>query len=421
MSAQPPPDEIVGLVTLLRALTDVKWSPPRVQGKLSVTTEILQVLNALSPDASNAIEVREVQGPRREPDEVKAGTDYTVSLTLSNPAVASYLYWDLDELLRTPRNLLTIPSNYYLVGVDYCSWEDQTKAPDYIKHYHDAVSFAELVKAAAFVAHPRGEVDVAVFLALGEPITIGLTYRAADLRPLDRLDNLKLDMTNQNYANTRKDLFQKAVAQIVGSADPSHAFGHLLEHFAAFYRNFRGNLRLFEQAFDFETQKERLEADKRDLMQQYHSVITDAQSKLLAIPASLLLVGSQMKPATSPDSPWYTGNLVVLLASIAVTVLMWLLTNFQHKQIATVKAEVQARRMRWEQEAPDLASDTKIAFEELGDSAQTVGRAINIVRIVTLGVQLVAVALFVYYAPPLRDLAASLIEKYLPAVPPSSS
>lgn len=397
----PPTPDLVALVAIARTLSERETSGGTLTGLLEVTDSLLGVFHQLSQPALNHIDCFDLGGVPIDAAELKLGGRYKVGISPRGSATLDDFYWDLDDLLKKVLNQVNSPRAFYLLQDDYASWEESTSAPELVERYFEAIDLVSLLRASAEYVVDKGDGIELLFMRDGSPLQIKVKYDSRDLEGVKKVQEFSYELGEGPFQRIRRDLFNRSIVQVVGNRPAEEAFSHLLQRLETVWSVFTGNLQLFQNQFDFDNFKEKLLAEKRQLLIQINAVITDAQNKLLAVPASLLLAASQMVEATSFEG--YARNIAILLATAVVTLLTFLLAQFQASQIAAVSDELEARKKRWQEDVPELHSATKTAFDELEKRQKLVKRALQVVRWVTGSVQLIAVVLFVIHSPDIAN------------------
>lgn len=406
-NTQPTPD-LALLVDLVRTMEAPTAAGSRLRGQLIYGDAQRSLVSRLSSGALNHVEFLGEQGVLLDPDELRSGGTYTVEVSPRGSGTLDDFYFSLADLLEKAPNLLTVPRVYYLLEEDYCSWDLTASRPEIVAKYVQVTDFIKLARESADFVSENGHGTTLVFMRDGPPIKVEVRYAATDLGAVARVDDLEHELDEGPFQRIRRDLFNRAIVQLCVGVPADSAFPHLLRSLDSVWSVFSGNLQLFQRQFDFDSHKEKLLGEKRELLLQIGSVVTDAQNKLLAVPASLLIAGSQMVPAV--DFTAYARNVAILIATVAVTVLTFLLTAYQSSQIQAVAEELRVREKRWQDEVPGLHEATAVTFKDLNARRLAVTGALGVVKGVAVAVQVAALGLFILHIPGATGFVKELFE-----------
>ncbi|WP_311945184.1 hypothetical protein [Halomonas piscis] len=116
--------------------------------------------------------------------------------------------------------------------------------------------------------------------------------------------------------------------------------------------------------FSFENIKSQVERDKLEFTTRLNKVFSDIQNQLLAVPAALLLVGSQMEKADPIG--WSLKNVVIWLGAVVFAVLMELLIRNQRNTLQAVKNEMDLQKIIFKDHHRAIYHKFQDVYVELG-------------------------------------------------------
>jgi hypothetical protein len=347
-------------VEVYEALEEVAWEGNRYRGRLDYAPKWQTSLAALDEEA--AVEIR-LRGQTVTLNQLIAADPVGESLAVAvTPPHQSNAYFarDLTTLLSVPSFRYSPPSSFYLAE-QRSRYPGGTESPT--SEYIQAISLVELLREVADHEEPRAGELWLIFLSPIGKVDFPVDYGVADLTPLEGLDNTRATVQEQPHATVKRGIFRSTVTDLTANIPTRARFGVLLRQFPELVKRFGDNLELYLSEFSFETERERLETLVREYMLKVNSAVGDIHAKLIAIPASAVLVAGQMKaPESAPD---VVLNIVLVFGAVVFAILMFAITKNQRHSLEAVRNEYTQRRSRLEAEMPSLEAALKTAFERL--------------------------------------------------------
>lgn len=394
---------------LLDLSEEVRAEGNELRLRLVPDTGLAEEINLMEDASDGALELQRVPRAGQARKKATAGDTCELVLYTQHEYTSGLVYRDLDHLLSIHENLATEPSIYLIHEPAFRSWVEAGEIPEEIEQYRRVLEFAELVRSVAHYS-PDNRYDLfSIFVLKTGPQRVSLRFSADDLRPLDGLTQLVKELSSTSeWSETRRSILANSISDLFNTLGDNPSLPGLLGRFPALVHSYRRNMELFEASFKFETQKERLEADKRELVFTLSSIVTDAFNKLLAIPGSLLLIGSQLDRSGSSDALW--PNLAIFLASFGVTVLVFFLTSYQRGMLKQAEEEMESRKARWIEEAPHLVSDEQNVFQQVDSQVRKVRRASWTFLAMAIFVQVLAIWLFFQATPAAQAWVREVLE-----------
>lgn len=397
--AQDPPAWLLKLATVLDAGNNLSIIGSEATIKVELNEELAAVVGQLLDELDGAVQVRDGNGRAVARRALSVGSSYSVTVAAQHTTISQHVYCTIGELLRPRANLCAEPASYLVLKPHFKSWDGSPEVPSGILQYRQAIAFAGLVTGSSHYAVNSSVDPEAVFIMRSAALRVPIQYGNDDLRELADVPVLVSELQEGPWPDTRRSLFAKAIVDSLQSVGQSKPFPFLLDNYSAVVHAFRRNLQIFESQFEFETQSERLEAEKRGFISQLSAIVTDVQNKVLAIPGALLLVGSQLRQGNGLVN--VLSNSAVFLATVGVSLLVWLLTSYQLGMVKHARVEIEARTKRWKAEAPYLVKGEGEPFESVTDHASKVERSIFYIRLMAGIVQIIALGLYLKMTPEL--------------------
>ncbi|MAX33936.1 MAG: hypothetical protein CME72_12825 [Halomonadaceae bacterium] len=197
-----------------------------------------------------------------------------------------------------------------------------------------------------------------------EKLVIEVKFSSSDLVSLACLDELENEFLRSDTHREKKISIFRSVLTERYKGRGRVNFGELLRDFFRLLDSLRNNYDLFVSEFSFENIKSQVERDKLEFTTRLNKVFSDIQNQLLAVPAALLLVGSQMEK-TDPIG-WSLKNVVIWLGAVVFAVLMELLIRNQRNTLQAVKNEMDLQKMIFKDHHRAIYHKFKDVYVELG-------------------------------------------------------
>jgi len=230
--------------------------------------------------------------------------------------------------------------------------------PEVVSNYLDAV---RLWKRFISVAdHEAGDGQVLFFIqTFQSKVELRCEYGASDLCHLAKLDEFaKNYFESEHHRDQKRNIVRDALLETF-KGQLVVRFAELLAKYDDFTERVRNAYTLYTSDFSFE--KLRSEVDKQNLedMLRLNKTLSDIQNQLLALPASLLLVGASVRK----DS-WMTNSSVF----VGVSIFFWVMRSLVRNQCSSVEAiegEIVLREAKIKEQPDDINEKLVSRFERL--------------------------------------------------------
>lgn len=313
-------------------------------------------------------------------DEVVDALDQAHMLEAPHPAshriewkLPAGYFQTLDDLLAVPSCRRVIPRAFFVAdqGTLYEGIASETDlrnkqtagdAPPVLAYLQAARLLAAL-EACADHTQTIGHQVRLIFLHKRKSV-ISDAYESGDLRLLDGVDAFISDYLaqdeNQKHWDQKQVILRVALEELF-EPDTPIPFGAILRRYAELKNSVRAGYMLYVSEFSFAKFKEDVEKDKIEFIAKLNKVFADIQSQLLAIPAALILIGSQMEHL----GRWGTKNLLIVLGAFAFAILMDLLIRNQHHTLAALGSEIKREWGLIEGRHAAVASEFRESYDTL--------------------------------------------------------
>jgi hypothetical protein len=282
---------------------------------------------------------------------IKRKQNGNVNVKIELPRTDNIIYAsDLDDILTYQDFSWKKPDFFYISEWDYFS-DNNKDIPSGIKAYNLILEFINLlIQEETGNHHSKKKGDLSVFLlGMNKKLQLDIVYSQKQLDfdllyiPLNKLFGI---ISEKVYKDTKFSLLRKTLIDFLIQIPQKDRFKYLLNNMSEFTKQFHQNYELFLSEFEFENEREKIENVKREYLLGLNKVFDDIQNKILAIPASLILIGSQMKYPQQIDTKSIITNSLILIGSFIFTWIMFLMTRNQLNTLQAIRNDFSLRKKR---------------------------------------------------------------------------
>ena len=292
------------------------------------------------------------------------------------------VFESMAELVDGSRRRVA-PKLFTIRALDYTHGRSAS-VPEIVAQYLGAVRLWQLFDRSA--DHGTGQGYSLYFIKTFESkVELRCEYSATNLCPLDGLDEFaKNYFESDHHQDQKRTIIRNALLETF-KGQLAVSFSEVLQEFKEFAERVRSAYALYTTDFSFE--KLRSEVDKQNLedMLRLNKTLSDIQNQLLAIPAAMLLVGSNVK----------ADNLAANFATVVgVSIFAWIMWKLIHNQVNSVTAinkEIHLRQGKVKEQPPDISGKLLPQFSELSERVKHqqavlsgIRRAVLLVWIITI-------------------------------------
>lgn len=310
-------------------------------------------------------------GLKRKLDRGRQGT---VQIVLELPRSENLFYANnLDDVISYQSFAWEKPEVLILDALSYNGVSDSIP-PDMVKAYHLVIDLINLLLNPEAGNHSNRNSDGLSLYILGpyKKLQLDIKYSTADLNfiALDKAMSTFNNILNENaYSETKYSLLRSCIIDFLMPVPQKDRFGYLIKHISEAATQFQQNFDLFLSEFKFENEREKIETVKREYILGINKVFDDIQNKILAIPASLILIGGQMNFAPKSDTKTLVSNWVIIIGSFIFTLIMNLMIRNQKNSLETIRKDytIREKRIKYQLSDSQLYKDLETAFIDIGN------------------------------------------------------
>ncbi|MGZ8175264.1 MULTISPECIES: hypothetical protein [Methylobacter] len=373
------------VVKLCRAMSAPKVEDAALSGSIeALTTEILAILRDLDNDGRYIL-------PSNFDERAAIGQSLQIS-DVAIPRLCNMFFAETWETLLDHHDFrFAKPNTYFVLETDFYSTDDSDDL--YNKQYLDIVALIQLLKDVAD-ADQRNAGRLTLLFLLKEKLELNITYGVADFRDLSELEGWRTEfLIDDPHAEQRKSILKTALSELLKNIPAEQRFKHLLKVFDELIKRVRENFQLYVVGFSFEKVREEVESNRLEYTLKLNKVFSEIQNQLLAVPAALLLIGSQMdeKLGLAPK------NWALLIGAFIFTGFMNMLLKNQHHSLEAIDLEIAELKHKLEFEHAALAEKLMPAYNDLDKRYQQQKKSLRLVEYSVAGVFLFCTFLFGRY------------------------
>lgn len=371
------------VVKLCQSMSNAKVMDAELSGQIDILTEDIQA-TLINLDA---------EGHYHLPKEFK---NISIGQTLEIRGVAVPRLRNLffaetwEELLSHHDFRFNKPKNYFVLKTNFYS-KNSTFDPC-AQQYSKIIHLIELLKKIADADQENANRLTLLFL-LKEKLELSIDYGADDFCDLPDLESLCRDfLIDDPHTEQRKSILKTALSEMLKNIPSDQRFKHLLNVFNELAKRARDNYELYVAGFSFEKIREEVQSNCLEYTLKLNKVFSEIQNQLLAVPAALLLIGSQMDDKIG----WGLKNWAVWIGVVIFSIFMNMLLKNQHHSLKAISAEIDALKNKLTFEHKALADRLMPAYEDLDKRYEQQKKSLFCVEISIVAVLLFCTFLFAY-------------------------
>ncbi|RYY01593.1 MAG: hypothetical protein EOO53_17470 [Gammaproteobacteria bacterium] len=299
---------------------------------------------------------------------------------------------DIDEFLVAPSRRIAVPPSFYIANMQFLFQGDRLTAPQLLKNYFQATDLFKALRSVAYEI-PKGQDIELVFLST-EKIHLTSNYNQADLKSLENLSSFNDDFISSTAHKEQKTTIIKTAVNSLFNKENTINFSEILNRFEEFFSQINSSYQLYVSEFSFAKIKAEVEKEKLEFITKLNKVFSDIQSQLLAIPAALILIGSQMEVNTN----WSIKNVLIWLGALIFSLLMNLLIRNQRHTLNAIKIEIDQQKHLIKTKHVIVADQFLGVYEQLEKRYLHQKKLIQTIDALVAFSLLISTSLLVYYS-----------------------
>jgi hypothetical protein len=241
-----------------------------------------------------------------------------------------------------------------------------SRAPDgsNLSDYYDALHLVDLLNHLSDIPSSLKGNGGLIFFSGKAKLEIEVSYRYADLRPLNRLTDIRADLLSDSVnINEKRELFKSSVIDsiLMNNIRPSEYFKTILKCFGSIIEGYEESYRIYIHKFSVKEIKKEIETNKLELAQKIHDVMSDLNKTLLLIPIAVVFMAARI----DYKNPSGLSSIVCIVA-VGIFIGLVLLNLYNHnKTLSFVKNEINRQKKYISTHYSDIEADILPSYEYL--------------------------------------------------------
>lgn len=242
-------------------------------------------------------------------------------------------YETSDVFVR--KNKIISPASYYIQNIGF-----QNSEHTFIKKYHALINFIQSIGDLAKYKEESPDITTCVIICEQKALILPIIYSGEDVV------NIDFPIEEMNYAtelfkknnSEEKLLFINELMEFLSNVTEENRFVYLLQNFNEYYSKSIDSFQYYIRNFSYNKLKSELDNAILDYSKKIQSVINDAQSKLIAIPAAFVLAAANIEF----DNILSIKNIAILISLYIFALLIGIFLNNQSSVLNMIDINIQS-------------------------------------------------------------------------------
>lgn len=242
-------------------------------------------------------------------------------------------YETSDVFVR--KNKIISPASYYIQNIGF-----QNSEHIFIKKYHALINFIQSIGDLAKYKEESPDITTCVIICEQKALILPIIYSGEDVV------NIDFPIEEMNYAtelfkknnSEEKLLFINELMEFLSNVTEENRFIYLLQNFNEYYSKSIDSFQYYIRNFSYNKLKSELDNAILDYSKKIQSVINDAQSKLIAIPAAFVLAAANIEF----DNILSIKNIAILISLYIFALLIGIFLNNQSSVLNMIDINIQS-------------------------------------------------------------------------------
>jgi len=242
-------------------------------------------------------------------------------------------YETSDVFVR--KNKIISPASYYIQNIGF-----QNSEHIFIKKYHALINFIQSIGDLAKYKEESPDITTCVIICEQKALILPIIYSGEDVV------NIDFPIEEMNYAtelfkknnSEEKLLFINELMEFLSNVTEENRFVYLLQNFNEYYSKSIDSFQYYIRNFSYNKLKSELDNAILDYSKKIQSVINDAQSKLIAIPAAFVLAAANIEF----DNILSIKNIAILISLYIFALLIGIFLNNQSSILNMIDINIQS-------------------------------------------------------------------------------
>lgn len=377
----------------------VEWDNGKITATVTSSEDIIEFVKRLE---SSSVSNYQVTKDSLSVNSGRISIGDTLEIILRPPRGPEVFFaWNFDDLLQKS-SLIYKPNEIIIFKEDYISWETSSQSKK-LRAYEVLSKFLNRLIDLGVLKKVDDELWLLSsdrFLPFTSKINTGVLEENADgiLKGIWAI----LEVADAPlHTEDKKRILRSVLLNNLKNAKKDERLNHFLKHFDEISKNYSNNYELFISDFSFEDDMGKLLKQQEDFSNRLSAIFTSIQTKILAIPVTLILAFGEMK-IKSEDFPIFV-NSAILVAALIFSILLWVLLSSQTEVLLLLKNEMDAKKELFSRYSPNLQKGINSAFDSLNNQYTFTNTMIKVLKSLIVVGFLATLLTYVYMTPQVNE------------------
>lgn len=314
----------------------------------------------------------------------------TINLELSLAVLNSIGYYESITVFVLKNKCSISQGNYYIEELKCYN----TNNNEFVNKYLGVIRLIDSVKKIARYNHTDVDTDNSLIFREDKALLLPFIYEDTDITQINNDDVEKLISISltfeSNDSDNKKLLYINELIDFLSSENENDRFKFLLSHIAEFADRANNAYQYYIRNFSYNKLKTELDNAALDYSKKIQSVINDAQTKLIAIPAAFLFAAATM----DFDKVLSYTNIGVIVCSFIFAIFIDLFIKNQKSALKFITHNIEQYKNSFSNQNKLVADSFSIVDTEIKKQK----KRLNIVHCITWGlpITLFIITLIIY-------------------------
>lgn len=406
MTTNSSQESILTKLRLLSTLEQTTFTDGQIVTQLTLdqnTCELIANISEIAPSCDISVQLADSQSTIRISD-ISEHEGENVTVQAYAPRTNSYFFArDITDLVNSGYSY-DPPQNYYIYALDKLN-TDEIQGEELSK-YIQIMKFAHQLQSTKSFDHreisTEGQVSL-LFLNPKKRFDLSLMYDFNSIEiDAESIKKHTLSISNMFsdslHFEDKKILFKATLTDFLYLRSEHQKLEYLINHLSEFCKKFGDNYELFISEFSFENEIERVHQERREFTSRLNDLLSGIQTKLLAVPLSFLVSGSQMKPVDTLSTS--ISNFFIVISVFVFVLIIIILISTQLSLLEAVKNEFSAKKLWLQHNLPNNSEELSTEFSALEFMSSNIEKNLKIIGLSAALSLVFSVILWSYYLFP---------------------
>lgn len=286
------------------------------------------------------------------------------------------------------------PSTFFVADLNYLHDPECADKPEQIRAYLDTICLVEILSKIA--DHGTEPASTKLVFFHKEKVEVLLDYTADSLSQIPELPKFRDKFIDDDIHSEQKKTIIKSVLLELSKEFEGQpiTIELIIGKFEEFSRRVSSGYQLYVSEFSFQKVKAEVEKSKFEFIARINKVFSEIQNQLLAVPAALIIAGSQFETAKN----FTLKNSLILGGALAFTLFMILLIVNQRNTLRSIFNEIGNEWSLIKKKHGAIKAQFNDQYRALETRYKYQCVLLEVVALIVISACFATTALFIYYS-----------------------